>query len=208
VAEIIDIAPGLWAWRMEHPDWTPEADYDPVVTAGVLAEHGGEVLALDPLAPPEGDAVWERLDARPPTVVAILKPDHVRSVDAFVARYGSRAFGPWLFWRGDVPETELERLDAGLVLPGGAVALDDGRGRMEKPVWLPELRTIVFADSLTAPRGELLVWDSPLRETRVLPALREFLELPFERVVVAHGDPAVHDRGAFERALALPPWEE
>jgi hypothetical protein len=176
------------------------------VTAGVVAEHGGEVLALDPLAPPEGDPVWERLDARPPTVVAILKPDHVRSVDAFVARYGSRAFGPWLFWRGDIPETELERLEAGLVLPGGAVALDDGRGRMEKPVWLPELRTIVFADSLTAPRGELLVWGSPLHETRVLPALREFLELPFERLVVAHGDPAVHDRAAFERALTLPPW--
>jgi hypothetical protein len=208
VADVVDIAPGLWAWRMEHPDWTPEADYDPVVTAGVVAEHGGEVLALDPLAPPEGDPVWQRLDARPPTVVAILKPDHVRSVDAFVARYGCRAFGPWLFWRGDVPETELERLDAGLVLPGGAVALDDGRSRMEKPLWLPELATIVFADTLTAPRGELLVWGSPLHETRVLPALQEFLELPFERVVIAHGDPAVHERAAFERALTLPPWEE
>jgi len=57
VAEILDVAPGLWAWRMEHPDWSPQADYDPVVTAGVVAEHGGEVLALDPLAPPEGDPI-------------------------------------------------------------------------------------------------------------------------------------------------------
>src|SRR4051812_50019029 len=113
---------------MEHPDWTPEADYDPVVTAGVVAEHGGEVLALDPLAPPEGDPVWERLDARPPTVVAILKPDHVRSVDAFVARYGCRAFGPWLFWRHDIPESDLEPLEAGPLLPGGGGAPPGGPG--------------------------------------------------------------------------------
>jgi hypothetical protein len=39
----------------------------------------------------------------------------------------------------------------------------------------------------------------------VLPALRALLELPFERVVVSHGEP-VHDRAAFERALELHPW--
>ena len=33
----------------------------------------------------------------------------------------------------------------------------------------------------------------------------ELLALPFERVIVSHGQP-VHDRAAFERALALPPW--
>jgi hypothetical protein len=40
-----------------------------------------------------------------------------------------------------------------------------------------------------------------------VPALRELLELPFERVIVAHGEP-VHDRAAYERALELPPWSE
>ena len=42
-------------------------------------------------------------------------------------------------------------------------------------------------------------------EERVLPALRQLLELPFERVIVSHGEP-VHDRAAFERALELPTW--
>jgi hypothetical protein len=37
------------------------------------------------------------------------------------------------------------------------------------------------------------------------PALRKLLELPFEHVIVSHGEP-VHDRPAFERALELPPW--
>ena len=29
--------------------------------------------------------------------------------------------------------------------------------------------------------------------------------VPFELVIVSHGEP-VHDRAAFERALELPPW--
>ena len=50
------------------------------------------------------------------------------------------------------------------------------------------------------------MWATPWHEERVLPALRALLELPFERVIVSHGEP-VHDRTAFERALTLPPWE-
>jgi glyoxylase-like metal-dependent hydrolase (beta-lactamase superfamily II) len=169
-------------------------------------ESGGEVAVIDPLAPPE-DAVeiWERLDASHPTVVVVLKPDHVRDVDVFVRRYGARSFGPYLFFRHDIPETELEPIEPGSELPGGLVALYDGRGRNETPLWLPEQRALVFADALTAPENELLVWATPWHEERVLPALRALLELPFERAIVSHGDP-VHSRAAFERALELAPW--
>ncbi|MGH3047743.1 MAG: hypothetical protein ACRDNC_12175 [Gaiellaceae bacterium] len=85
------------------------------------------------------------------------------------------------------------------------VALYDGRGRNETPLWLPEQRALVFADGLTAPGGELRVWSTPWHEERALPALRALLDLPFERVLVSHGEP-VHDRAAYERALELPPW--
>jgi glyoxylase-like metal-dependent hydrolase (beta-lactamase superfamily II) len=173
-----------------------------------VVEAGDEVALLDPLSPGDEESeVWARLDARPPTMVVVLKPDHVRSTDLFVQRYGVRAFGPDVFHRGDVPETELELVMPGSELPGGFVALYDGRGRNETPLWVPEHRTLVFADALTAPEGELLVWDTPWHEERVLPALRAMLELPFERVIVAHGQP-VHDRAAFERALVLPTWTE
>src|SRR5205823_6488957 len=87
------------------------------------------------------------------TVVAVLKPDHVRDVDLFVRRYGARAFGPFLFWRHDIPDTQLERVEPGTELPGGLVALYDGRGRSETPMWLPEQRVVVFADALTVPIG-------------------------------------------------------
>jgi glyoxylase-like metal-dependent hydrolase (beta-lactamase superfamily II) len=207
--EIRDVAPGLWLWRLEHPDWTRESGWEPPV-ASTCVSSGGEVALLDPLAPPAGgDAgeLWARLDARPPTLVVVLKPDHVRDVDVFVDRYGARAFGPWLFWRDNIPETELEPIEPGSELPGGLLALYDGRGRNETPLWLPEQRALVFADALTAPAGELRVWASPWHEQRALPALRALLDLPFERVIVSHGEP-VHDRTAYERALTLPPWNE
>lgn len=205
--EVCDVAPGLWIWRVAHPDWRPGLDWEQNVNS-TCVESGGEVAVLDALAPSGGASeIWERLDdARPPTLAVVLKPDHVRDVDLFVRRYGCRAFGPWLYWRTNVPETSLEPIEPGSELPGGLVALYDGRGRMETPLWLPEQRALVFADALTAPGGVLRVWASPAHEERALPALRELLKLPFEHVIVAHGEP-VHDRAEYERALERTPWQ-
>jgi hypothetical protein len=163
-------------------------------------------VLLDPLAPPPSarDA-WERIDALRPDTLVVLKPDHVRDVDLFVRWYGAEAYGPWLFWPGEVPRTALRPIEPGSELPGGLLALDDGRGRMETPLWLPEQRALVFADGMTAPDGELLVWATAHHENRVVPALRRLLELPFEIVLVSHGEP-VHTRADFEAALARPPW--
>jgi hypothetical protein len=108
-------------------------------------------------------------------------------------------------WR--CAEDGAGRLEPGIELPGGPIALYDGRYRMETPLWLPEQRALVFADALTERDGQLLVWGSRGHEQRVVPALRKMLELPFEHVIVSHGEP-LHDRRAFERALELPPFEE
>src|SRR5437588_13079957 len=202
--ELRDVAPGLWIWRLEHPHWKPGQGWEPLV-ASTCVESGGETLVLDPLvAPATAAEVWKRLDARPPTAVVVLKPDHVRDVDLFVRRYNARAFGPRLFFREDIPKTDLQFIEPGSHLPGGLKALDDGRGRNETPLWLPEQKALVFSDALTAPDGELLIWETPHID-RARAALRELLELPFEHVVVAHGEP-VHDRAAYERALELPAW--
>ena len=84
------------------------------------------------------------------------------------------------------------------------MAIYDGRGRNETPLWLPEQRALLLADGLTAPGGELRVWSTPWHEERAVPALRALLELPFEHVIVSHGEP-VHDTAAYELALELPP---
>ena len=89
----------------------------------------------------------------------------------------------------------------GMELPGGVLTLDDGRWRQETPVYLPEQRALVFTDGLAADSGGVLrVWETPWHERRVVPALREMLELPFEIVLCSHGEP-VHDRAEFEAAL-------
>jgi hypothetical protein len=203
--EVRDVAPGLWLWRQPHPDWREGNDWEPEV-ASFAVESRGVVAVLDPLAPPPAArAVWDRLDAQPPELVVTLKPDHVRDVDLFVRWYGAQAYGPWLFWPHDVPRTRLEPIGPGDELPGGLRVYDDGRGRMETPIYLPDHRALVFADAMTAPGGVLRVWRGRDYEERILPALREFLELPFEHVLVSHGEP-VHSRADFEAALERDPW--
>ena len=205
MSEIRDVAPGLWVWSIEYPDWRPDVGWGPKVWS-TCVESAGEVAVLDAMEP-QSDEVWERLDRNPPTVAVVLKPHHVPAVDLVVERYGARAYGPWLFWPQNIPTTPLEPVQPGTDLPGGLVALYDGRGRMETPLWLPEQRALVFADALTAPEGELLVGETPWHEERVLPALRALLGLPFEHVVVSHSNDApVHDRTAFEQALERPPY--
>src|SRR4051794_32114635 len=159
--EVRDVAGGLWLWRQPHPDWSEGEGWDPLVTSFAVAS-GGVSLLLDPLAPPpSARAVWDRIEADPPAAVAVLKPDHVRDVDLFVRWYGARAFGPRLFWPGEVPRTGLEALWPGDELPGGLRAVHDGGGMLETPLYLPEQRALVFADALTAPEGELRVWHTP-----------------------------------------------
>jgi hypothetical protein len=204
--EIRDVAPGLWLWRQPHPDWEEGNDWDPEVSSFAVESRGARVL-LEPLAPPPGAReAWERIEGHRADAVVVMKPDHVRDVDLFVRWYGARAYGPQLFWRDDVPHTELELVQPGAELPGGLRALFDGRSAAETPLYLPEQRALVFADGLTAPDGVLRIWHARRYEERVLPALRSMLELPFEHVLVSHGEP-VHDRAEFERALEREPWE-
>ena len=119
---------GLWLWRQPHPAWDGQADWEPEVSSWAVRSRGVRLL-LDPLLPPpSAREAWERIDAFAPDAVVILKPDHVRDVDLIVRWYGARAFGPLLFWRDDIPQTELEPLRPGDELPGGLLALDDGRG--------------------------------------------------------------------------------
>jgi hypothetical protein len=171
-------------------------------------ESRGVGVLLDPLAPPPsaGD-VWQRIEALAPSTIVVMKPDHVRDVDLFVRWYGARAFGPQLFWRDDVPRTELELVQPGAELPGGLRALHDGRGAMETPIYLPEQRALVFADALCGLGGALRVWATPWHEERTLPVLRALLDLPFEHVLVSHGEP-VHGRDDYVAALGREPWGE
>jgi hypothetical protein len=205
--ELRDVAPGLWLWRQPHPAWREGNDWEPEVASFAVKSRGVGVL-LDPLAPPpSAGEVWQRIEALAPEAIVVMKPDHVRDVDLFVRWYGAQAFGPQLFWRDDVPRTELELVQPGDELPGGLQALYDGRGAAETPIYLPEQRALVFADAMCGLGGALRVWATPWHEERTLPVLRALLDLPFEQVLVAHGEP-VHDRDDYVAALDREPWSE
>ena len=175
------------------------------MTASTVVETGGEVALIDPLAPPEDREVgnaWTRRRQRSSSSSSRTTSATSTSSCAATAR---GAFRPSLFWRDDIPETELDVIEPGSELPGGLVALYDGRGRNETPLWAPEQRALLFADALTE-RTATPGLGPPWHDERTLPALRALLDLPFQHVIVSHGEP-VHDRAAFERALELPPYE-
>ena len=201
--KIYDVASSLWGWQCTDPG---TGAFPPLNSTFV--ESNGVSLVIDPTVPDESGAeVWKRLDANPPSTIVILKPDHVRDADIFAHRYRAKIFGPRLFYPDDVPTTPVEAVDPDDTLPGKILALYDGRNRLETPAWLPQQRTIVFADGMCGLTNRLQIWDSPWLTKRVIPAMSEMLALPFERVIVGHGQP-LHDRAAFERALGAPPWRE
>src|SRR5260370_30461429 len=73
--EVIDLAPGLWIWRLEHPAWNPDADWQQAVTC-VCVDSGTERRPVDPLLPAdEATEAWDRLAQRPPPAVAWTQPD-------------------------------------------------------------------------------------------------------------------------------------
>lgn len=81
--DVIDLAPGLWIWRLEHPGWREGVDWQEVVTS-VCVDAGGERWVLDPLLPPnDASQVWDRFAERPPTAVAVLRSYATRNPVAF-----------------------------------------------------------------------------------------------------------------------------
>ncbi len=202
-----DILPGLWIWKARHPFWNEGDDY-PQIVVSTFVESRGETIVIDPLSPSlDNIGLWDKLDSNPPTIAVATMPDHIRDIDLFVHRYRTKAFGPLFLFKDQVTNSEISPPVWQEVLPGGLMPLYDARGRAETPLYLPDHRTIVFGDALTERGGELRVWDSPWHKKWEIPALRDMLRLPFERVIVSHFESKpVLPRADFEKALSLKPF--
>jgi len=186
-----EIATGLWRWTGLHPAWTP-ADGGPdgweqEVNCGFY-EAPEAVVLFDPLVPMEDrdrffdalDRDVERLGRR--VRVLLTVDDHRRSSEELAKRYGATV--------GEVPrgvEVALDRFD-------------------ERVYWIPEHRSLVFGDVLVARGGRLELprsWIGEEHYDATIDALRPLLELPVERVLVAHGEPVLEDgRAALAAALS------
>src|SRR4051794_2740333 len=86
-----ELAPGVWMWRREHPEWTPDSDYEPEVACYAVRLPSARLL-IDPLwADDDADEDWIDDFARGGRVLAaVLKPDHLRDAAEIAHAYGGR----------------------------------------------------------------------------------------------------------------------
>jgi len=206
-----ELAPGVWMWRREHPEWTPDSDYEPEVACYAVRLPSARLL-IDPLwADDDADEDWLDDFARGGRVLAaVLKPDHLRDAAEIAHAYGGR-----VVTNADAaalldPSATVSVLDVGEDLADGARFLDDGRGRGETPLWLPTARAVAFADAVRGDpeAGGLRVWSYPPGHDLVTrDALSTIAQLEPELVLVGHGEPIVSDgASALREALDRPPW--
>ena len=193
---VTEIAPGLWRWTGLHPEWT-ETDrgtegWEQEV-GSVYYETSDAVVLIDPLVPPEDSArFWAALDrdverAERPVAVLLTVAWHARSCEAILARYGGTREPP-------------EGVDEFRITGTG--------GEPERLYWLPQHRTLVAGDALLgSDDGGIRLcpesWLPGVGRAGLAEALRPLLDLPTERVLVAHGEPVLADaHAALARALA------
>jgi glyoxylase-like metal-dependent hydrolase (beta-lactamase superfamily II) len=140
--DVVELAPGLWRWTADHPDWSPAQggpDGWEREVGSVYCEVGGDVVLVDPLVPAEPEErarFWAALDrdvARGgATHVVLTCAWHARSTDEIVARYGA-----WVWLPSDGPEA----------LPAGVEAVEAAL-EDEVLLWLESRAALVAGDTL------------------------------------------------------------
>jgi hypothetical protein len=214
-----ELAPGLWRWATQHPEWHP-GRFGAEVACFAL-EAGDDLLLIDPLLPRGDDApvldVLDRLARDRAVHVLITIGYHVRSAEPLCDRYGAALLGPANCASRLHDPSRLRTLEPGQPGPGGATAYAIGKPvRAERPLWLPSHRAVAFGDAVVAtPEGELRMWCQQVPDEkrvrfyreRFAPTLEPLAELPVDRVLVTHGEPVLkHGSAALREALAAPPW--
>jgi hypothetical protein len=191
-----EIAPGLWHWTARHEH------IGKAVSSYYLPE---ERVLIDPMTPGDGIEWFEEHGV--PEHILLTNRHHDRH--AWLLR---EAFGcPVHCVRAGVSELEgrgpVEAFEFGDELPGGIVAYEvDAICPDETALHLPAHRALACADGVVRWRGqdELAfvpdgLMDDPDRTKAGLrDAYRGLLELNFDHLLLAHGDPIV---GAGKDAL-------
>jgi glyoxylase-like metal-dependent hydrolase (beta-lactamase superfamily II) len=190
--ETREIAPGLWRWTAPHPSWRRGADW-PEEVGCVYYEAPDTAVLIDPLIPTgEEDAFLAHLDRdvgrlRRPVVILLTCDWHRRSTDELAERYGARI-------GGEVPNG-LEEIPI------------RGAGERQVAYFIRPHRALVVAEIFAGHgNGGLKLCPSPALTSReeLDASIEKLLELPVERVLVAHGEPVLSDgHRRMEEALAL-----
>lgn len=211
---------GLWRWTARHPEWHP-GEFGAEV-ACFLAQAGDTTLLIDPLLPPEPAPVLDAIEATLGDRLAILisVPYHVRSSEDLWRRYEGDALvtihGHPACAKRLKSTAAFQEIEPGAPLPAGATAHTIGKPRRhEMPLHLPSHDALVFGDAVAETDGRLVMWASDKVDAKVesfygdrfAPTLEPLLELPFDAVLVTHGQPLMTGgREALRKALDAKPW--
>ena len=217
---------GLWRWTARHPEWHP-GDFGAEV-ACFAAQAGDTTLLIDPLLPEKDGAgdgrssVLAVIDATLTNRLAILItiPYHVRDSEELWRRYGRQAETTIHGHRAASKRLKntpaFREIDPAVTLPGGVTAHTIGKPRRyEMPLHLPSHDALVFGDAIAETEGRLVVWTADKVDDKVErfykerfnPTLEPLLELPFNAVLVTHGQPVLGGgKEALSKALSSKPW--
>jgi hypothetical protein len=184
-----EIAAGIWHWAARHPG------------IGIRVHSyylGAERVLIDPIAPVDG-LEWFA-EHGPPTDILLTNRHHYRSSGLFVERFGVTVHcvreGMHEFARGEA----VAPFDFGDELAGGVVAHQIGAlCPDETALYVPARRALAVADGVVrwqegGPLGfvpDYLMDEPEPTKTGLRDAYRSLVELDFEHLLLAHGDPLV-----------------
>lgn len=198
------IARGLFHWTARHPEIRIR------VSSYYLAR---ERVLIDPLLPSPGGLEWLKRYG-PPEHILLTNRLHERHSARLVAAFGCTVWCPRSGLYDLGPELKARPFAGGDELPGGARAFKIGvLCPDESALLFPRVRAAAVADGvirdgngpLAFVPDELLV-DVPSQAQRVKRGLkaayRRLAEEDFEHLLMAHGNPWLHDGRAALRAWA------
>jgi glyoxylase-like metal-dependent hydrolase (beta-lactamase superfamily II) len=187
--DLREIEPGLWYWTAPHPAWGGATDWPEDVGCVCVTTPATAVL-IDPLLPRgEEPEFWAFVDGlEHPVVVLLTAPWHQRDAQAVAERYRTTVWAHMTAARRLAFPTRSDSLPEGVdaFVPDG---VDEG----QVAFYLRDYETLVVAELFMGAGGGLTVCPSPSTqdEAAFFASLRRLLDLPIERVLVAHGEPVV-----------------
>ena len=195
-----EIAPGLWHWSARHPH------IGSTVSSYYLES---ECVLLDPMFPPDGPD-WFAARESVPRHVVLSNRHHDRDAwrlrDAFGCEVHCIANGVHeLDGRGPVTAFQF-----GDELPGGIVVHEVGAiCPDETALHIPSHRALACADGVVRWPGydgltfvpDWLMDEPEQTKDRLRAAYRGLLELDFERLLLAHGEPVIDEAKAALRVF-------
>lgn len=187
--EVREIAPGVWHWSARHEKIGIE------VSSYYLRS---ERALIDPILPAEGLAWFE--GAGTPEHVLLTNRHHDRDAWRFVEAFGAQVHCV----RSGLHELEgrgpVAAFDVGDELPGGAVALEVAAICPDEiALYIPAHRALACADGVVRWRGQdeltfvpdEFMDDPEQTKAGLRAAYRRLLDLDWDLLLLAHGDPVL-----------------